>query len=58
MIEKISKILLHNRKKIKTVIPLSNLNEGLIQLTIFSLKKEKNEIKWVVNRMCDHIMAS
>ena len=54
MIEKISKILLHNRKKIKTVIPLSNLNEGVNTTNNFFIKKEKNEIKWVVNRMCDH----
>jgi CMP-N-acetylneuraminate monooxygenase len=54
MIETISKISAYKKKLKKTSIEINTLNEGVNSTNEFFIKKEKNQIKWVVNRICDH----
>ncbi len=54
MIETISKISAYKKKLKKTSIEINTLNEGVNSTNEFFIKKEKDQIKWVVNRICDH----
>ena len=35
-------------------VNLSDLKEGINVTDLFFIKKNKNKIEWVVNRICDH----
>ncbi len=43
----------HNNSK-SILIPISDLRNGINSTEDFFIKKEKNQIEWIVDRLCDH----